>query len=158
MCPQAYAFHDLVPAEVILAVRLSKPDRSALENIFATLPWKLTAVSTLAESVRRARTQSVPVMLCDRDLPGGGWKSLLERVGTLAQPPRLIVTSRLADESLWSEVLNIGGHDVLATPFDALEVQRVVSSASESWHWQYDGRPKIRVVGGGIRPLPKLHH
>jgi hypothetical protein len=43
-------------------------------------------------------------------------------------------------------VLNLGGYDVLATPFDADEVYRVVSYAVDSWHFQFAGE-KIRVVG-----------
>ncbi len=30
----------------------------------------------------------------------------------------LIVTDRLANEALWSEVLNLGGYDVVAKPFE----------------------------------------
>ena len=41
----------------------------------------------------------------------------------------MIVTSRLADDRLWAEVLNLGGYDVLAKPFDASEVARVVGTA-----------------------------
>jgi hypothetical protein len=52
----------------------------------------------------------------------------------LAKPPQLIVTSRTADESLWAEVLNIGGYDVMALPFERLEVERVIASASR--HFQ----------------------
>jgi DNA-binding response OmpR family regulator len=86
------------------------------------------------------------VVVCERDLPDGSWKHLLDKVETLARPPRLIVASRLADERLWAEVLNLGGYDVLATPFDADEVYRVVSYAVDSWHFQFAGE-KIRVVG-----------
>jgi len=52
------------------------------------------------------------------------------------RPPAidLIVTCRLADEYLWAEALNVGAYDVLAKPFDAAEVNRVVSLA---WlHWK----------------------
>jgi DNA-binding response OmpR family regulator len=41
----------------------------------------------------------------------------------------LIVVSRLANESLWAEVLNLGGFDVLALPFDREELERVTLSA-----------------------------
>jgi hypothetical protein len=44
-------------------------------------------------------------------------------------PPQLVVTSRLADDALWSEVLNRGGYDVLPEPFEHEEVERVISSA-----------------------------
>jgi len=44
----------------------------------------------------------------------------------------LVVTSKFPDESLWAEVLNLGGYDVLAQPFDREEVTRVVRSAVRS--------------------------
>ena len=37
-------------------------------------------------------------------------------------PPRFVVSSRLADDHVWAEVLNLGGYDVLCTPFEAREV------------------------------------
>jgi len=43
--------------------------------------------------------------------------------------PALIVTSNAGDEALWAEVLNLGGYDVLAQPFDQNEVARVIASA-----------------------------
>jgi DNA-binding response OmpR family regulator len=67
-----------------------------------------------------------PVVICERSLPDGDWKDLLGKT------PRLIVTSRVADEALWAEVLNLGGYDVLAQPFDELEVRQVVALAGGS--------------------------
>jgi len=84
----------------------------------------------------------VPVVLCERDLPGGTWRRLFVETRDLAHPPRLIVVSRLADERLWAEVLNLGGHDVLATPFAADEVRRVLSYAVDSWRWQVKNEAK----------------
>ena len=64
-----------------------------------------------------------PVVICERSLPDGDWKDLVGKT------PRLIVTSHAADEALWAEVLNLGGYDVLAQPFDEQEVRRVVAMA-----------------------------
>jgi DNA-binding response OmpR family regulator len=61
---------------------------------------------------------------------------LLAEVSTLPDAPLLIVTSRLADEQLWAEALNLGAYDVLAKPFDTEEVIRVLSLA---WlHWKHE--------------------
>ena len=45
-----------------------------------------------------------------------------------ARPP-VIVSSLTADERLWAEVLDLGGYDLLMTPFDATEIQNVVCMA-----------------------------
>ena len=129
-------------SDVILAVNLRRQDSQFLQTIFAGLPWKLASVATLTQGVRQAKSQSVPVIVCERDFQDGNWKLLLDEVSRLAKPPRLIVASRFADERLWAEVLNLGGHDVLITPFDADEVHRVVSYAVDSWYFQVDAKAK----------------
>jgi DNA-binding response OmpR family regulator len=66
-------------------------------------------------------------------LPPGSWKDVLEQVTILPDPPSLIVTSRLADERLWAEALNLGAYDVLAKPFDSAEAMRVIGAAWRAW-------------------------
>ena len=39
------------------------------------------------------------------------------------------MTSRLADEHLWAEALNLGAYDLLAKPFDRMEAMRVLDAA-----------------------------
>ena len=142
MSPQVCTVRRRRHSEVILAVNLCKQDCHFLRTIFSNCPWKVASVPTLAEGVRQAKSQSVPVIVCERDFHDGNWKLLLDEVGRLTTPPRLIVASRFADERLWAEVLNLGGHDVLVTPFDADEVHRVVSYAVDSWRFQVDAKAK----------------
>lgn len=56
-----------------------------------------------------------------------GWQELLEE--TQAAQSLMLAASRHADDRLWAEVLNLGGFDVLALPFDREEPRRVLSSA-----------------------------
>ena len=79
--------------------------------------------------MRYLRHHSPGLLICDERLEDGDWKAILDAVMRVACPPRMIVTSRLADERLWAEVLNLGGYDLLAKPFDASEVVRVVGMA-----------------------------
>jgi hypothetical protein len=50
-------------------------------------------------------------------------------LGRMPCPPLLVVTSRIADDRLWSEVLNLGGYNVLAKPLNMKEVFHVVGLA-----------------------------
>ena len=61
---------------------------------------------------------------------------VLDQVTILPDPPSFIVTSRLADERLWAEALNLGAYDVLAKPFHHTEAVRVFNGAWRAW-----GRP-----------------
>ena len=77
---------------------------------------------------------------------------MLERISLLPDPPLFIVTSRLADERLWAEALNLGAWDVLAKPFEADEVIRIVSIAGQHWqdrHGVHNSRTEQRKSANG---------
>ena len=66
---------------------------------------------------------------------------------------RLIVTSRLADDRLWAEALNLGAYDVLAKPFERMELVRSVSSAWLHWLPQIWGLDRARIGDDAGRKL-----
>jgi DNA-binding response OmpR family regulator len=78
----------------------------------------------------------ISVVVCEQNLMPGSWTDVLKHTQSMEHPPSLIVTSRLADDHLWSEVLNLGGWDVLAKPFDAREVLHSVKLAWDHWERQ----------------------
>jgi DNA-binding response OmpR family regulator len=59
------------------------------------------------------------------------------------KPPYLIITSRLADDYMWAEVLNLGAYDLLVKPFDPMEVYRVVGFACQRNREGHDKRAKL---------------
>jgi DNA-binding response OmpR family regulator len=114
---------------VALVVSSLEEDHAFLERLFSTRSWRFDSVSTVGDGIRYLRHHSPGLLICDERLEDGDWKAILDAVMKVACPPRMIVTSRLADERLWAEVLNLGGYDLLAKPFDASEVVRVVGTA-----------------------------
>ena len=106
----------------------------------------LKALSGAYRNVRVARSyveaacqlggSRIPIVICEARFDGGTWRELLDH-------STIIVTSRIADEALWAEVLNLGGYDVLAQPFDHTEVLRVTGAA-------------LRHAGGAVRSLPEV--
>jgi DNA-binding NtrC family response regulator len=121
----------------VLSIGFSEEDNVGLTDIFACSQWSLSPGSewrldtsrSLDTALQVLRRRQVPIVLCERDLEGNSWKDLLEQLALLPEPPHVIVASRLADERLWAEALNLGAYDVLAKPFDTSEVLRVLSSA-----------------------------
>jgi DNA-binding response OmpR family regulator len=71
----------------------------------------------------------VPIVLCDSHLPDGTWLDILKHAAGAAEPPLIVVASRLADERLWSEVLNLGAFDLIAKPFSGTDVLHVLTAA-----------------------------
>lgn len=89
----------------------------------------ITISPGLAAARDLLRKQRFSVVACERDLLPGSWRDFLEFILKIPEPPALIVTSRLADDYLWAEALNLGAYDVLAKPFDPAEVMRTLGLA-----------------------------
>lgn len=126
---------DFTPSEeaAVLVVSPIEEDRTSLRSILESSDWKVHEAKRVVEAMDILSERQVPLILCERELMVGDWKALLDAVQLLPRPPYVIVASRHADDRLWAEVLNLGGYDVLAIPFDAAEVARVVHFARLAW-------------------------
>jgi len=111
--------------------------------------WTLVTASSVEWATKVLRRDQIPIAICERELQPGSWRDLLKQTAVMPHSPLLIVTCRLADERLWSEVLNEGGYDVLAKPFDRTEVIRVVEGAFQHWQNQHEAwsiRRALRIA------------
>jgi DNA-binding response OmpR family regulator len=109
-------------------------DHVLLRHILGHSNWTLHGVGTCGAALTWLGSNRAGVLISRRQLPDATWKELLRSLGMLPDPPNLIVCSRLADDSLWAEVLNLGAYDLLLAPFEAEEVRRVVSLAWVDWN------------------------
>jgi DNA-binding response OmpR family regulator len=105
--------------------------------------WHLTTANTCRTGIRRLE-KGVDAVFCECSLPDGGWKDILNRIAFMVTQPKLVVTSRLADAYLWSEVINLGGFDVLAKPLIETEVLQVLSAVSR---YRYSNGRRVHTAG-----------
>lgn len=126
------------PASILLASPYLD-DHALLPQILEHPHWRWQRSQGCREALRLLNSGEVTVVICERDQPDGCWRDLLRCATALPLPPSLVVCSRLADECLWAEVLNLGGYDVLVKPFDREEVLRVAFLAWHSWKRHGDG-------------------
>ena len=64
----------------VLLVSSRSGDHASLRRIFGGSPWDLQGVSTGSDCLRllRGDRPRIAVVICERDLPDGDWKSLIE--------------------------------------------------------------------------------
>jgi DNA-binding NtrC family response regulator len=136
---------------LVLSVSPNHEDCASLEGILDS-QWTVIAGSTIAPALSALREIPIPIVIYDCDVSSGSWSEMLERISLLPDPPLFIVSSRLADDRLWAEALNLGAWDVLAKPFEADEVIRIVSIACQHWqdrHGVYNSRTTQRKSAKG---------
>jgi DNA-binding NtrC family response regulator len=135
----------------VVLVGFAKQDQDYLQELLncsdcpiaADWSWAIESRDSAPAALAALHRGSIPVVVCDRDRTPEAWKDLLAQFAFLAQPPCLIVTSRLADEHLWAEALNLGAYDVLARPFDRAEVVRSISLARFHWCNRASSQPEV---------------
>jgi len=110
-------------------------DRLLALEVFRKRGWRLWITQHRRQAMHYLAGHPVQVVLAESNGPRWNWKRVLADLRRLAHPPQLIVTSPVADESLWAEVFNMGAYDVLARPFRADEVERVVAAARRRYDW-----------------------
>jgi DNA-binding NtrC family response regulator len=117
----------------ILSVSPIEEDHRLLRAIIGHSNWTFFKADSVSSALAFLQQHDISVLLCERDLQIGTWVDVLENINHLTRPPSLIVTSKLADERLWAEALNLGAWDVLSKPFDRSEVLRTVALAGVHW-------------------------
>jgi len=136
-----------------LSVSPIEDDHRCLQAVFSDSKWALHKADCLASALSILRKHEIGVVICERNLPQDTWMDMLEPLMLLRDAPPLIVTSRLADERLWAEALNLGAYDVLAKPFDPQELVRTTTLAWLRWRHRHDipaaGKMKAMTGTGG---------
>lgn len=132
-------------SERVVKVLLISPfaeDHQHLRDILKHSKWQQFGARTHKESFEFLRENVTPVVISESELPDGTWQDVLHELGRMPCPPLLVVTSRIADDRLWSEALNLGAYNVLAKPLNKKEVFHVVGLAWLSWKRRWE-RPQI---------------
>jgi len=140
---------------IVLSVSSHHEDGACLERILKS-GWTVIASSVVDTALSVLQLIPIPIVIYDCDGPLGAWTEMLDQISLLPDPPLFIVTSRLADERLWAEALNLGAWDVLAKPFDADEVMRIAGIACQHWkdrHGSHFNRTKQTTSANGSKHL-----
>ena len=118
---------------IVLNLDPVEADHACLREIMGPFQWTVTSIPSAEAALEMLRAERIPIVMCESDQRPGLWQKIIEKVTNLPDPPYVIVTSRLADDRLWAEALNLGAYDVLAKPFDRTEVTRILNSAWRRW-------------------------
>jgi DNA-binding NtrC family response regulator len=119
----------------VVSVSASADDHVSLRQLLAGSGCAVYEASTSAAalSLLGRHADEICAIVCERELSEGSWRDFLNLPVISRRSPFVIVTSGLADNRLWAEVLNLGGYDVLMKPFYAEEVVRIIDGAYRNW-------------------------
>jgi DNA-binding response OmpR family regulator len=135
------------PENVVTALYATSCDKEfeEMSEILRHSRWELFRATTCQDALSLFAHRRTPVVICAAELADGDWRRLWAELADQPQPPRLIVSSRVADDRLWCEALNLGAYDILSMPFEPAEVFRVILLAWQSSRRNWSKPPARRV-------------
>jgi DNA-binding response OmpR family regulator len=113
----------------VLHVSSSAQGANLLRHILPSKEWRVEHSATVSAAMAKLRRLRYDLVLFEHPVTDGTWLDIRDVICLVPNPPVLIVASPFADERFWAEALNLGAYDVLAKPFDATEVNRVLTAA-----------------------------
>ena len=89
--------------------------------------WNLAAAHNWDEAAPLLASGQFAVIVYDRDLPNRDWRQTVRNLTSFS--PCVLLASKGIDASLWQEVVQCGGHDVLAKPVEERGVLKTIDQA-----------------------------
>ena len=99
-----------------LFVNPAHADHALLQKLFSHGNWNARSAFTCDEALQVFRGEFIPVVVCDRDLLDGDWRTLREEFRAIHPASRIILLSRKVDCHLWCDVAQMGGYGLLEKP------------------------------------------
>lgn len=130
------AFEEAVESPRVVTVLLVSPeerDHRYFGSVFARTNWRLRRAYTIEEALALLAHEPIGVVVAEERLAGGSWRRMLRAMADLACPPKIVLAVPAEELELAAELLEGGGWDVLARPFEAHEIIECVSAAWLSW-------------------------
>lgn len=111
----------------VIAVAPTESDRRRVREILASNGISVREAASLEQALAE-----VPASVVLYDSEGEEpWSEALVHLMGRWPNARFVLVSRLADEQLWIQALEAGAYDLLAKPFEPIELQCVVRGALE---------------------------
>ena len=107
-------------------------DYRTLQALLQDTKWNAARALSWGEVSSFCCREVSPVVLVDRHFQGSDWRFTLSwLLNATTANCCLILLSDVSDPYLWNELVQHGGFDVLARPFEQAEVHRILAFAQK---------------------------
>ena len=123
-------------------------DYQTLHELLQDTKWSVARALSWGEVSSFCGRVASPVVLVDRHFQGSDWRFTLSSLLNTTENCCLILLSDVSDPYLWNELVQYGGFDVLARPFERSEVLRTLAFAQRHCEGDWPPLHSPRETGG----------
>lgn len=117
------------PAWTVLTVDDDAAVRDLLRDALRHQGYRVCCASSGAKALATMRQEHVDLVLLDLGMPGLTGFQVLERIGRMPHPPKVVVLTGFGDLDSVREVMRLGAFDYLTKPCDLEYIGRVIGAA-----------------------------
>jgi DNA-binding NtrC family response regulator len=121
-------------------------NRQAIESAVTEWSLEICWCLTLQQARRGLRRGNHALVLCEAELPDGTYRDVMKLLKRKLDQVRVIVLS--PSEDCYSQVIEMGAFDVVASPCTRTDVQWMIMQAVQSHPATTHGSKKDRPQGG----------
>lgn len=118
----------IFPKEVMIVGHSGSFRLIASENM-ARSGWQTHWRSSGRDALASLQLRPTPIVLCSEKMPDMSWREFQQRLIDARVETLLIVASPGIDSTLWAEVINAGGFDLLVEPCSVSDVEWLLEAA-----------------------------
>jgi DNA-binding NtrC family response regulator len=113
----------------VLFISSSSADAEFVTGALGRVSICVRSVRTIEAARQILEREIFGAILTESSLPDAHWKDVIALAQSTRREMPVIVCDRQANAGLWTDVLDYGAYDLIATPFCIPEVQRIVANA-----------------------------
>jgi CheY-like chemotaxis protein len=117
----------------VLAITRDSGCLERLKDLAKFYSWDIFLCPTFECAEEVFASETVPIVLCDRDTLNIDWREAFERIIGTDRSRCVILCSTADDNSLWQEVIRRGGYDVVRKPVREEQLVRAIQFAWAFW-------------------------
>ena len=121
----------------VVAIIGSSQDRETVSDYALTSGWELEMLETIDQVLSLAGSQTVALIIVDRDHSEHDWRASVQRLAKARSNPCVLLASSVVDPYLFQELVKQGGFDVIAKPIHRNELARLGRLALTYWRNQH---------------------
>jgi DNA-binding NtrC family response regulator len=126
----AFAETPVVSGGIVLIASATTVVTLSTRGAVQRLGWHARTAATLPEFEQELFSTETPLaVISEAAIRDADWRCLLRVTQRLRGVPSFVLASESYDPILWAELLNLGGYDLLAAPWDDENIGRVLGSA-----------------------------
>jgi hypothetical protein len=129
----------------ITAILDCEVDRNTVKEVAADSGWNVQFAPSMGQSLWGTQKPCRTLLIYDSER--SDWREVIAQTSSAMPAACVLLASEVFDQRLWSEVIRLGGRDLIRKPIQKQELQKAIDFALnwQEWSSSHDTMERVPV-------------